>query len=48
MTDRQKELALQSAQKALELLATDTKDSEERRKEIRESAEKKVKELGAK
>ncbi len=48
VADGQKELALQSAKKALELLATDTKVSETRRKGIRENAEKKIKELAVK
>jgi dienelactone hydrolase len=42
----QKELARQNAKKALELLPTDTADSEARRKEIKESAEQKLKQLG--
>jgi Flp pilus assembly protein TadD len=48
MAEGQKELARQNAQKALELLASDTKDSEQRRNMIKESAEQKVKELGTK
>ncbi len=46
VADGQKELALQNAKKAIELLATDTKDTEDRKKAIRESAEQKVKQLG--
>jgi pimeloyl-ACP methyl ester carboxylesterase len=45
LADGQKELAKQNAQKAIELLAHDTTDSEDRRKEIRESAEQKLKQL---
>jgi hypothetical protein len=44
--DGQKELARTNAKKALELLATDTTDSEAVRKMIRESAEQKLKQLG--
>jgi tetratricopeptide (TPR) repeat protein len=40
-----KDLALQSAKKALELLPTDTTDNKERRDAIRESSEQKVKQL---
>jgi dienelactone hydrolase len=42
----QKDLARQNAQKALELLATDTADSPQRRDGIRGSAEQKLKQLG--
>ncbi len=42
----QKDLARQSAKKVLELLPADTTDSEPRRKEIKESAEQKLKQLG--
>jgi dienelactone hydrolase len=45
LADGQKELALQNAKKALELLAKDTADPESRRKAIRDSAEQKVKQL---
>lgn len=45
LADGQKDLALQNAKKALELLANDTTDPEERRKAIRDSAEQKVKQL---
>src|SRR6266849_1253500 len=45
LADGQKALALQNAKKALELLAKDTTDSEQRRKAIRDSAEQKVKQL---
>jgi dienelactone hydrolase len=41
--DGQKELAVENAKKALELLASDTKDDEARKKGIRESAEQKLK-----
>jgi dienelactone hydrolase len=41
----EKDLALQDARKAVELLASDTADGEERRKGIRESAEQKIKQL---
>jgi dienelactone hydrolase len=43
----QKDLALQDAQKAVELLANDTADGEQRRNGIRESAEQKIKQLTA-
>ena len=46
LADGQKELARENAKKALELLATDTKDSEAQRKAIRDSAEQKLKQLG--
>ncbi len=46
LADGQKDLARQHAEKALALLASDTADSEERRTEIRESAEGKLKQLG--
>jgi dienelactone hydrolase len=42
----QKDLARRNAQKALELLATDTTDSPQRRDAIRGSAEQKLKQLG--
>ncbi len=45
LADGQKDLALQNAKKALELLANDTTDNEARRKDIRESAEQKVKQI---
>jgi hypothetical protein len=38
-------LARQNAQKAIELLALDTTDPEDRRKAIRDSAEQKLKQL---
>ncbi len=41
----QKDMALQNAKKAVELLAKDTADTEERRNGIRESAEQKIKQL---
>jgi dienelactone hydrolase len=43
----QKDLARQNAQKALELLASDTADSAQRRDGIRGSAEQKLKQLGS-
>ena len=46
LADGQKELARQNAQKALELLASDTADSAQRRDDIRGSAEQKLKQLG--
>jgi len=42
----QKDLARQNAKKALEALASDTLDSADRRKAIRESVEQKLKQLG--
>jgi dienelactone hydrolase len=45
LADGQKDLALQNAKKAVELLAKDTVDMEERRNDIRESAEQKIKQL---
>jgi dienelactone hydrolase len=42
----QKDLARQNAQKALELLASDTMDNAQRRDDIRASAEQKLKQLG--
>jgi hypothetical protein len=45
LADRQKDLALQNAKKAVELLANDTLDGEQRRNDIRESAEQKIKQL---
>ena len=47
VADGQTGLAIESAEKALELLESDTTDSEDRRKLIRESAEGKVKQLKA-
>ena len=46
LADGQNDLARQNAQKAIELLAHDTTDPEDRRKAIRESAEQKLKQLG--
>jgi dienelactone hydrolase len=46
LADGQKDLARQNAQRALELLASDTRDSEVIRAGIRESAERKMKQLG--
>lgn len=43
----EKDLARQNAKKTIELLASDTTDPEARRKAIRESAEQKLKQLGA-
>ena len=43
VADGQKELAIENAKKALELLASDTRDDEARKKGIRESAEQKLK-----
>ena len=45
LADGQKDLARRNAQKALELLANDTKDPEDIRKNIRASAEQKLKQL---
>jgi len=47
LADGQKELALLNARKAVELLATDTADTEDRRNGIRENAEQKIKQLTA-
>ena len=46
LADGQKDLARQNAQKALELLASDTKDPEELRNNIKQSAEQKLKQMG--
>jgi len=46
--DGQTALAIQSAEKALKLLESDTTDTEERRKDIRESAEQRLKQLKGK
>jgi dienelactone hydrolase len=46
LADGQKDLARQNAQKALELLASDTADAAPRRDDIRASAEQKLKQLG--
>jgi dienelactone hydrolase len=45
LADGQKDLALQNAKRAVELLANDTVDGELRRNDIRESAEQKIKQL---
>jgi dienelactone hydrolase len=45
LADGQKELARANAKKALELLATDTKDPEAQRNAIRDSAQQKLKQL---
>jgi dienelactone hydrolase len=47
LADGQKDLARQNAQKALELLASDTTDNAQRRDDIRGSAEQKLKQLGS-
>lgn len=46
LADGQKDLARANAQKAIELLANDRSDPEDRRKAIRDSAEEKLKQLG--
>ena len=46
LADGQKELARQNAKKALELLANDTTDPEDRRNGIRDNAQMKLKQLG--
>ena len=43
----QKDLALQNARKALELLGSDIADPEQRRNDIRKSAEQKIKQLAS-
>ena len=45
LADRQKDLARLNAKKALEALASDRVDPEDRRKAIKESAEQKLKQL---
>jgi dienelactone hydrolase len=45
LADGQRDMALQSAKKALDLLSHDTVDGEERRNAIRDSAQQKVKQL---
>jgi dienelactone hydrolase len=45
LADDQKEMALQNAKRAVELLANDTADAEQRRNDIRESAEQKINQL---
>jgi dienelactone hydrolase len=47
LADGQKDLARVNAKKALELLASDTKDTAQRRDDIRQSAEDKLKQLGS-
>ena len=47
LADGQKDLALREAKRAVELLANDTVDAEQRRNDIRESAEQKIKQLTA-
>jgi dienelactone hydrolase len=46
LADGQKDLARQNAQKAIDALATDTTDPEQLRNAIRESADRKLKQLG--
>lgn len=46
LADGQRDLARQNAKKALDLLPSDTADSEDRRKAIKENAEQKLKQLG--
>jgi hypothetical protein len=45
LADGQRDLALQNAKKAVELLAKDTSDTEQRRNGIRDNAEQKIKQL---
>jgi len=45
LADNQIDMALQNAKRAVELLANDTKDTEQRRNAIRESAEQKINQL---
>jgi dienelactone hydrolase len=45
LADGKKDLALQNAKRAVELLKNDTVDGEQRRNDIRESAEQKIKQL---
>ena len=47
LADGQKDLALREAKRAVELLANDTVDAEQRRNDIRGSAEQKIKQLTA-
>jgi dienelactone hydrolase len=47
LADGQKDLALREAKRAVELLANDTVDAEQRRNDIRASAEQKIKQLTA-
>ena len=47
LANGQKELALQNAKKALDLLASDSRVSEGHRKLIKDSAEEKIKQLSA-
>jgi dienelactone hydrolase len=46
LADGQKDLARENAKKALDLLASDTTDNEQRRNGIKDSAEQKLKQLG--
>ena len=45
LADGQKDLALQNAKRALQLLPADTADDKDRREAIRESSQQKVKQL---
>jgi hypothetical protein len=45
LVDGQKDLALQNANKAVELLANDTTDAEQSRNDIRDSAQQKIRQL---
>jgi hypothetical protein len=45
LADGQKDLAPQNAKRAVELLGNDTVDGEQRRDDIRESAEQKIKQV---
>jgi hypothetical protein len=47
LANGEKDLARQYAEKALALLASDTKESEARRDVIRDSAQQKINQLGA-
>jgi hypothetical protein len=46
LADGQKDLALNNAKRALELLSSDTTDNEQRRNAIKASAAQKLKQLG--
>jgi predicted Zn-dependent protease len=45
--DGQPELAIRNAKRAIQLLASDTKDSDQRKALIRQSAQEKLEQLGA-
>jgi tetratricopeptide (TPR) repeat protein len=47
LADGQKDLARENAKKALEMLATDTTDDQQRKDGIKDNAEQKLKQLGA-